>query len=73
MMSSPSLFVQRVESSQFAQQTPFKSSQCTYRVESSPESRIATKVLGQGFPNWLSGDRDPFLFFGLHPISVGKQ
>ena len=53
----------RVKSSQFALQTRVKSSQCTYRLESSPESRIAKKVLRQGFPNWLCGRGD--LFFGL--------
>ena len=33
--SSPSLFVQRLESSQFAPQTRVRSSQFTYRIESS--------------------------------------
>ena len=35
MTSSPSLFVQRLESSQFAPQTRVNSSQFTYRLESS--------------------------------------
>ena len=54
MMSSPSLFVQRLKSI-----CTTDSSQCTYRHE----SQIATKVLGQEFPNWLCGRGDLFFWF----------
>ena len=70
--SSPSLFVQRLESSQVTLHYRLESSRVGVHTDSSLQSQIATKVLGQRFPNWLCG-RGGVFFFGFYPISVGKQ
>ena len=53
----------RVKSSQFALQTRVKSSQCTYRLESSPKSRIATKVKTYLYRGSQTGSANVETFF----------
>ena len=73
--SSPSLFVQRLDSSQVKSIFTTDSSQVeSVYIQTRVESRVSKshESTRPGFPNWLCG-RGNLFYFGPHPISVGKQ